>query len=105
MLKRPIIHVLVVAFALTLAAPVIAQRQPSRLIVVNQTKATVELFTFVDKTWQNQGRINPGASTNVYNVANGQQFRARWGSNSRNHAVTLVFNRDYGGLQDVFTVQ
>jgi hypothetical protein len=105
MVKRRIIHVLLTAFVVALAAHVVAQQQPSRLVVTNNTKATVELFTLVDKTWQSRGRINPGASSTVYNVTNGQIFRARWGSEARDHTVKLAFDRGYGGWQDLFTVQ
>jgi hypothetical protein len=105
MLRRRVVEVLFLVLVLLQTAPVAAQQQPSRLVVANQTGVTVELFTLVDKTWQNQGRINPGASTNVYNVTNGQQFRARWGSNAKDHSVKLVFDRGYGGWQDRFAVQ
>lgn len=96
---------LMVVGALVMMADVVAQQQPNRLMVNNQTRATVELFTLVDKKWQSRGRINPGASTAVYNVINGQLFRARWGSSSRDHTVKLVFDRTYGGWQDSFSVK
>ena len=103
---RPrIICALFMAFALVSEASGAVQQQPSRLVASNQTKATVELFTLVDKTWQSRGRINPGASANVYNVTNGQLFRARWGAESRDHTVKLVFDRAYNGWQDAFTVK
>ena len=105
MVKRRIVGALLMTIVLLTSTPGAAQQQPSRLVVVNQTDATVELLTFVDKAWQSQGRINPGASTNVYNVTNGQEFRARWGSQSRPHTVKLAFDRGYGGWQDRFTVQ
>jgi hypothetical protein len=104
MTKSRIIQVLCVALVLVTAAHVTAQQQPSRLVVNNQTRETVELFTLVEKQWQSRGRINPGASSAVYNVTNGQQFRARWGSGSKDHFVKLGFDRGYGGWQDVFNV-
>jgi hypothetical protein len=40
----------------------------------------------------------------VYNVTNGQRFRAVWGSASKLHTVTLRFDRTYGGWQDTLDV-
>jgi hypothetical protein len=105
MVQPRIICALLIAVVVLAATPGAVQQKPSRLVVVNQTDATVELLTFVDKAWQSQGRINPGASTSVYNVTNGQEFRARWGSQSRPHIVKLGFDRDYGGWQDIFHVK
>jgi hypothetical protein len=84
---------------------VLAQKQqPSRLLVNNKTKATVELSVFVKDAWQSRGRISPGSSMPVYNVANGQRFRAVWGSQSRELVVKLNYDRAYGGWQQVWNL-
>lgn len=89
---------------LIVGATTFAQQQPSRLLVTNKTSTTVEVFAAVRDTWQSRGRISPGSSLPVYNVANGQRFRAVWGSNSRTHVVALKYDRGYGGWQDVLVL-
>lgn len=96
----------VVALALLLIATVaFSQQPPSRLMVSNNSGATVELFTAVNQSWQSRGRISPRASLPVYNVVNGQRFRAVWGSQSREHAVQLTYDRSYNGWQDTFVLR
>jgi len=94
---------LVVALICLLALPPLAapaqKQQPSRLLVNNKTKATLELFVFVKEAWQSRGRINPDASMPVYNVANGQRFRAVWGSRTSELVIKLTYDRTYGGWQ------
>jgi hypothetical protein len=89
---------------LGIAATAAAQQKQSRLLVTNKTKTSVEVFVDLRKTWQSRGRISPGASLPVYNVTNGQRFRAVWGSASKLHTVTLRFDRTYGGWQDTLDV-
>ncbi len=98
---RPLI-VLALLLAATVASP---QQPPSRLVVSNNTGATVELFTAVNQSWQSRGRISPKASLPVYNVVNGQRFRAVWGSQSRDHTVQLQYDRSYNGWQDTFVLR
>ena len=102
-MKRSL-HILV---ALTCAlmlppATTLAQQQPSRLLVTNKTDTTVELFALVRDDWQSRGRISPGSSMPVYNVANGQRFRAVWGSNAKELVIKLVYDRAYGGWQQLW---
>ena len=87
---------------LTLTSPSLAQQQRSRLVVTNKTGATVELFLLVRDAWQSRGRISPGSSLPVYDVANGQCFRAVWGSQAKELIVKLVYDRAYGGWQQVW---
>lgn len=82
-----------------------AQQKPSRLVVFNETASTVEVFVAVKNTWQSRGRVSPKASLPVFNVTNGQRFRAVWGSRSREHTVKLAFDREYGGWQDRMIVK
>ena len=89
---------------LGLAAAAAAQQKQSRLLVTNKTKTSVEVFVALRNTWQSRGRISPGASLPVYNVTNGQRFRAVWGSASKLHTVKLRFDRTYGGWQDTLAV-
>lgn len=89
---------------LLIHASAMAQQRPSRLHVTNNTGASVELFAAIRDTWQSRGRISPGASMPVYNVTNGQRFRAVWGSKSRVHTVTLTYDRNYGGWQDLLVL-
>lgn len=84
---------------LVLTAGALAQQQPSRLLVINKTGTSVELFAAVKGTWQSRGRISAGASMPVYNVTNGQRFRAVWGSKSKEHTVALAYDKTYGGWQ------
>lgn len=79
-----------------------AQQQPARLLVTNKTGTTVELFAAVRDDWQSRGRISPGSSMPVYNVANGQRFRAVWGSRSKVVVINLTYSREYGGLQHLW---
>ncbi len=90
---------------LVLAETAAAQQKQSRLLVTNKTKETsVDVFVALRDTWQSRGRISPGASLPVYNVTNGQRFRAVWGSASKLHTVKLRFDRTYGGWQDTLEV-
>jgi hypothetical protein len=98
-------HVLVLICLLAIATGAHAQQQPSRLLVTNNTGTTVELFAAVKDTWQSRGRISPGSSMSVYNVTNGQRFRAVWGSKSTEHTIKLTYDRTYGGWQDVLILQ
>jgi hypothetical protein len=97
---------LAVALVCLLALPPLAalaqKQQPSRLLVNNKTKATVELFVFVKDAWQSRGRISHNSSMPVYNVANGQRFRAVWGSQSSELVIKLTYDRTYGGWQQVW---
>jgi hypothetical protein len=96
----PVLRILLTVTCLlvpSLAA--VAQQQPSRLLVTNKTGATVELYAFVKDDWQSRGRISSGSSMPVYNVANGQRFRATWGSTSEELVVKLTYDRTYGGWQ------
>jgi hypothetical protein len=99
---------LVVALICLLALPPLAalaqKQQPSRLLVNNRTEATVELFVFVKEAWQSRGRISPGSSMPVYNVANGQRFRAVWGSRSSELVIKLTYDRTYGGWQQEWSL-
>ena len=81
------------------------QQQPSRLLVTNNTGTSVELFAAVKDTWQSRGRISPGSSMPVYNVTNGQRFRAVWGSKSKEHTVKLTYDRKYGGWQELLVLE
>ena len=99
---RPALMLIVV---LLTAAATLAQQRPSRLLVTNNTGTSVELFALVRDTWQSRGRISPGASMPVYNVTNGQRFRAVWGSKSKEHTVKLTYDRSYGGWQELLTLQ
>jgi len=83
---------------------VTAQKQPSRLLVVNNTKSLVEVFALTRYGEQSRGRADPGAQMSVYNVSNGDRFRAVWRGGSREHAVQLSYSREYGGWQSVFPV-
>jgi hypothetical protein len=103
-LRRAVRPLLLLGCLLVIAAGAAAQQQPSRLLVINKTGASVELFAFVRTSWQSRGRISPGASMPVQNVTNGQRFRAVWGSRSKEHTVKLVYNREYGGWQDQLLV-
>jgi hypothetical protein len=97
---------LVVALTCLLAVPPLTvlaqQQQPSRLVVNNRTDTTIELFVFVKDAWQSRGRISPSSSMPVYNVANGQRFRAAWGSRSSELVIKLAYDRSYGGWQQVW---
>ena len=84
---------------LTLGSTLVGQQRPSRLLVTNKTGTTVELFVLVRDAWQSRGRISPDATMPVYNVANGQCFRAVWGSRAKEVVVKLVYDRAYGGFQ------
>jgi hypothetical protein len=84
------------ALAVTTAA---AQQQASRLLVSNGTDSAVEVFAWVKDGWQSRGRVSPAGTLPVYNVANGQRFRAVWGSNSRELVIKLTYDREYGGWQ------
>lgn len=90
---------LTVVCLLTPAFTTLAQQQPSRLLVTNKTGTTVEVFALVKNDWQSRGRVSAGASMPVYNVANGQRFRATWGSKSEELVVKLAYDRGYGGWQ------
>jgi hypothetical protein len=96
--------VLALPFLVWRGLPVAAQQKQSRLLVTNGTGTTVELFVAVRDTWQSRGRISPRGSMPVYNVTNGQRFRAVWGSTSKLHTVALRYDRAYGGWQDVLTL-
>lgn len=80
----------------------VAQQQPTRLLVTNKTGTTVELYAFVKDDWQSRGRISSGSSLPVYNVANGQRFRAVWGANAKELVIKLVYDRTYGGWQQLW---
>jgi hypothetical protein len=82
-----------------------AQQKPSRLLVANQTASAVEVFVAVKDKWQSRGRVSPKSSLPVYNVTNGQRFRAVWGSRSAEHTVKLTYDRAYGGWQDTMIVK
>jgi hypothetical protein len=49
--------------------------------------------------------VSPKSSLPVYNVTNGQRFRAVWGSRSAEHTVKLTYDRAYGGWQDTMIVK
>jgi len=87
---------------LSLTSAVLAQQQRSRLIVTNKTGTTVEVFLLVRDAWQTRGRISPGSTMPIYNVANGQCFRAVWGSQAKELIVKLVYERTYGGWQQAW---
>jgi hypothetical protein len=97
---KPLLHILLTMTCLLAPAlAAVAQQQPSRLVVANKTGATVELFALVKDDWQSRGRISSGSSMPVYNVANGQRFRATWGSKSEELVIKLTYDRAYGGWQ------
>lgn len=96
---------LAVCWLTVTAAGLAAQQKPSRLLVVNQTGSTVEVFVAVKNTWQSRGRVSPKSSLPVFNVANGQRVRAVWGSRSMPHTVKLTYDRAYGGWQDRMDVK
>lgn len=102
---RPLIRSLIVFACLMTATVAFSQQRPSRLVVTNNGRATAEVFIAVNQTWQSRGRISSGASLSVYNVVNGQRFRAVSGSQSTNHTVQLTFDRAYGGWQDVLLLR
>ena len=85
---------------LAVAATAHAQQKQSRLLVTNKTKTSAEVFVALRDTWQSRGRVSPGSTLPVFNVTNGQRFRAVWGSSSKLHTVKLQFDRTYGGWQD-----
>jgi hypothetical protein len=96
---------LAACWLLVVAAGTVAQQKPSRLLVMNETGATVEVFVAVKNTWQSRGRVPPKSSLPVFNVANGQRVRAVWGSRSALHTVKLTYDRAYGGWQDRMVVK
>ena len=95
---------LVLIWLLVTSAGALAQQKPSRLLVTNNTGTSVELFAAVRDTWQSRGRISPRSSMPVYNVTNGQRFRAVWGSKSKLHTVKLIYDRNYGGWQELLVL-
>lgn len=99
---RHLTVVLIWLLALPPLAVVARQQQPSRLVVNNRTDTTIELSVFVKDAWQSRGRISPSSSMPVYNVANGQRFRAVWGSRSSELVIKLTYDRAYGGWQQVW---
>lgn len=96
--------VLTLPLLLWLRGTAAAQQKQTRLFVTNKTGTTVELFVAVRNGWQSRGRISPGGAMPVYNVTNGQRFRAVWGSTSKLHTVALRYDRAYGGWQDTLTL-
>ncbi len=90
---------------LVLAGDAAAQQKPNRLVVINKTASTVEVFVAVKEQWQSRGRVGPGSSLPVNGVTNGQRFRAVWGSRSAEHTVKLTYSREYGGWQDEMVVK
>jgi len=102
---RLAIRSLIVFTCLVTATVAFSQQRPSRLVVANNGRATAEVFTVVNQTWQSRGRVSPGASLPVYNVVNGQRFRAVSGSQTTDHTVQLTFDRAYGGWQDVLQLR
>jgi hypothetical protein len=87
-----------------LVPPVSGQQQPTRLLVFNNTGTVAELSASVNGAWQLRGRINPGSSMPVYNVKNGDRFRAVWRGGDAQHAVQLRYDRAYGGYQDTWSL-
>ena len=84
---------------------VAAQQQPTRLLVNNNTGTVVELFAVTRQGAQSRGRVNPGSSLPVYNVSNGDRFRAVWkGAPPKEWEVRLTFDRSYGGWQAVMNL-
>jgi hypothetical protein len=87
-----------------LVQSVAGQAQPTRLLVFNNTGTEAELSALVSGAWQFRGRIRPGSSMPVYNVNNGDQFRAVWRGGQSDHVVRLRYDRSYGGQQDTWTL-
>ena len=104
-LAKPITRAVLLLMALLTVATAHAQQRPSRLLVDNKTGTTVELFAAVKDQWESRGRISAGSSMPVYNVTNGQRFRAVWGPRSQDHTVKLTYDKTYGGWQDVMVVR
>jgi hypothetical protein len=96
--------VLALVWLLTIAAVAGTQQQPSRLLVVNDTRTTVEVSVRVRDAWQSRGRVSPGSSLPVYNVTDNQLVRAVWNGGSKERPVKLRYDRSYGGWQDVLRV-
>ena len=74
-----------------------AQQKPTCLLVMNQTRFVVEVFAMTPSGPQSRGMVNPGSEMRVYNVNNGDQFRAVWREGSETEQVQLVFDGQYGG--------
>ena len=102
---RLVIRSLILFTSLLTATVVFSQQRPSRFVVTNGGRTTAEVFIAVNQSWQSRGRVSPGASLPIYNVVNGQRFRAVSGSQSTDHTVQLAFDRTYGGWQDVLILR
>jgi hypothetical protein len=95
---------LATALAWMLAQSISAQAQPSRLLVFNNTGTVAELSASVNGAWRFRGSVKPGASMPVYDVQNGDRFRAVWRGGESLHVVRLRYDRSYGGPQDTWTL-
>ena len=85
------------------------QNQPNRLVVDNRTPWVCDLYAW---RWNGQAwnwtfvmNINPRSWAPLFNVQNGENFRAVLPNFQRDHTVRLVYDRSYGGWQDVWWVQ
>jgi len=80
------------------------QQKPTCLLVMNRTGFVVEVFAVTPSGLQSRGRVNPDTDMSVHNVSNGDEFRAVWREKSDSWRVQLVFDRQYGGWIDRWTV-
>jgi hypothetical protein len=105
--SRSSVAVLTLVVCVLLAMlPLHAQRQRTRLLVLNRTGTVIQLEQQEGNSWETRSRIKPGATHPVYNVTNGDRFRVRWrgGKEPSEHTVKLEYDRSYGGYQDQWTV-
>jgi hypothetical protein len=102
--KAVLVMIVVAALLLSAAVEKAAQRQPPRLLVRNATGTVIELAQRSGNRWESRGRVYAGSSLPIVNVSNGDQFRAQWPGGNETHVVKLVYDRSYGGYQDVWSV-
>lgn len=85
-------------------------QRPPRLVIDNHCSATayVEVWAFNGSFWQwnRFAAVNPNSWLPVFNVRQGQRFRAQLPDNrDRTYDVVFAYDANYGGYQSVWVIQ
>jgi hypothetical protein len=82
---------------------------PPRLVVDNRTPVAADVYAWKfngrEWNWHYVMRLPGRTWAPVYNVYDGDRFRAAHGDHYHNHEVELDFDPEYGGGQDVWWIR